>query len=262
MTEGSVKGENNIIMVPVMQISANKFQPRKSFDKEALRNLAKSIEYNGILQPLTVRRINSYEYELISGERRLRAAVLVGLSVVPCIVVHCSMRQSAVYSVVENIQRENLNIFEQAEAIKMLIDDFSYTEERVARHFGKRQSEISNKLKLLEFSKEERELIIENSLCERSLLALLKIENKKARIKVLTKVIDNQLNPVQIEEVVERLLKPKKEHKNQKFIIKDIRLFYNTINKAVNTMQQSGISATEEKIETDDFIEYKIRIVK
>lgn len=262
MTEGSVKGENNIIMVPVMQISANKCQPRKIFDKEALRNLAKSIEYNGILQPLTVRRINSYEYELISGERRLRAAVLVGLSVVPCIVVHCSMRQSAVYSVVENIQREKLNMFEQAEAIKMLIDDFSYTEERVARHFGKRQGEIANKLKLLEFSKEERELIIKNSLCERSLLALLKIENKKARIKVLTKVIDNQLNPVQIEEVVERLLKPKKEHKNQKFIIKDIRLFYNTINKAVNTMQQSGISATEEKIETDDFIEYKIRIVK
>ena len=219
MTEGSVKGESNIIMVPVMQISANKCQPRKSFDKEALRNLAKSIEYNGILQPLTVRRINSYEYELISGERRLRAAVLVGLSVVPCIVVHCSMRQSAVYSVVENIQREELNIFEQAEAIKMLIDDFSYTEERIARHFGKRQGEISNKLKLLNFNKEERALIIENSLCERSLLALLKIGNNKARIKVLNKVIDNQLNPAQIEEVVERLIKPKKEHKNQKFII-------------------------------------------
>ncbi len=265
MSDGNVKGESKIVQVPVMQISVNRYQPRKSFKREELRQLAKSIEHNGILQPLTVRRINNFEYELISGERRLRAAVLAGLSSVPCIVIYCSGKQSAVYSIVENVQRAELNYFEQAEAMRMLIKDFSFTKETVAQQLGKRESTVSDKLKLLNYSREERDLILENSLPERSALCLLKIENERARKKVLKKVIENSLNVAQIEDVVERLLSPnkdKKELKHQTIIIKDIRLFYNTINKAVKTMQSSGINATEEKTETDEFIEYKIRITK
>lgn len=265
MSDGSIKGECRVYLIPVIQISINKCQPRSSFDSEQIRSLAASIEHNGILQPLTVRRISSVQYELISGERRLRAAVLAGLSTVPCIVIHCSQCQSAVYNLIENVQREDLTYFEQAKAIKMLIEEFSFTQEQVAQQIGKRQSTVANKLRLLKLTDEEKSLFIENSLSERHARALLKIDNAKTRKKVLTKVVENGLNVGQTEELVNKVLMPIEKRKSvcsQTIIIKDLRLFFNTVNKAIQTMRKSGIDATEEKTETDEFIEYRIRISK
>lgn len=265
MSDGTVKGEGRVTLIPVIQISINKCQPRRVFDKEKIRYLSKSIQQNGIIHPLTVRRVSPFEYELISGERRLRAAVLAGMSYVPCSVIHCSQRQSAVYSLIENVQREELTYFEQAEAIKMLLNEFSFSEERLAQQIGSRQSAIRDKLRVLNFTQEERKIIEKKSLSERHAQILLMIDDENIRKKVLYKVVENGLNVEQTEDVVQGLISPKSQRKSvckQTIVIKDIRLFYNTITKAVTTMQKSGIDATEEKTETDDFIEYKIRITK
>lgn len=265
MSDGSIKDESQISMIPVIQISINSYRPRKKFDREKIRVLADSIESNGILQPLTVRRISTVQYELISGERRLRAAVLAGLSAVPCVVIHCSQRRSAVYTLIENVQREDLTYFEQADAIKMLIDEFSFTKEQVARQIGKQQSTVADKLKLLDFSEEERQMIIRSSLTERHAKALIKIHNVKTRKKVLSKVVENGLSVGQTEEIVSKVLMPADKRKSvcsQTIIIKDLRPFFNTLNRAIQMIRKSGIDATEEKTETEHFIEYRIRIQK
>ncbi len=264
MGSGKIKGESRIMMIPVFQISVNKSQPRKVFSRDDIRYLARSIELNGILQPLTVRDISPFEYELISGERRLRAAVMAGFSFVPCIVVHCSERQSAVYGLIENLQREELSYFEQAEAINILINEFNFSTEKAARQLGKSEGSVINKLKLLRYTYEERKNITENNLSEHHALSLLRIQDVNIRKKITQNVINNNLNVIQTDELVEKIIDPDDSLKKNKhkIVIKDIRLFYNTINKAVSTMRQSGINATEEKTETDEFVEYRIRITK
>ena len=264
MNGGKIKGESKISMIPIFQISENKSQPRKSFNREDIRYLARSIELNGILQPLMVRDVSPYEYELISGERRLRAAVMAGFSFVPCIVLHCNERQSAVYTLIENVQREDLSYFEQAEAIQKLIKEYGFSIEKASKQIGKSEVNIRNKLNLLNFSSEEREILISNSLSERYATVLIKIKDSNIRMTILNKVVENNLSLFDTEELVERLTVSENDRTNprHRIVIKDIRLFYNTINKAVSTMRQSGINATEEKTETDEFVEYRIRITK
>ena len=264
MSSGKIKGESKISMIPVFQISENKSQPRKNFNREDIRYLARSIELNGILQPLMVRDVSPYEYELISGERRLRAAVMAGFSFVPCIVLHCNERQSAVYTLIENVQREDLYYFEQAEAIQKLIKEYGFSIEKASKQIGKSEVNIRNKLNLLNFSSEEREILISNSLSERYATVLMKIKDSNIRMTILNKVVENNLSLFDTEELVERLTVSENDRTNprHRIVIKDIRLFYNTINKAVSTMRQSGINATEEKTETDEFVEYRIRITK
>lgn len=264
MNGGKIKGESKISMIPIFQISENKSQPRKSFNREDIRYLARSIELNGILQPLMVRDVSPYEYELISGERRLRAAVMAGFSFVPCIVLHCNERQSAVYTLIENVQREDLSYFEQAEAIQKLIKEYGFSIEKASKQIGKSEVNIRNKLHLLNFSSEEREILISNSLSERYATVLMKIKDSNIRMTILNKVVENNLSLFDTEELVERLTVSENDRTNprHRIVIKDIRLFYNTINKAVSTMRQSGINATEEKTETDEFVEYRIRITK
>lgn len=261
---GKIKGESKISMIPVFQISENKSQPRKNFSREDIRYLARSIELNGILQPLIVRDVSPFEYEIISGERRLRAAVMAGFSFVPCIVLHCNERQSAVYTLIENVQREDLSYFEQAEAIQKLIKEYGFSIEKAAKQIGKSEVNIRNKLNLLKFGDDERKILIDNGLSERYATVLMKIKDSNIRMTILNKVVDDDMNLFDTEELVERLTESGSNITNprHRIVIKDIRLFYNTINKAVSTMRQSGINATEEKTETDEFVEYRIRITK
>ena len=244
MSSGKIKGESKISMIPVFQISENKSQPRKNFNREDIRYLARSIELNGILQPLIVRDVSPFEYELISGERRLRAAVMAGFSFVPCIILHCSEHQSAVYTLIENVQREDLSYFEQAEAIQKLIKEYGFSVEKASKQIGKSEVSVRNKLNLIKFSEEERKLLIDNQLSERYATVLMKIKNTDIRKNVLNKVIDNNLNLFDTEELVERMTDSdnNKNNSRHRIVIKDIRLFYNTINKAVSTMRQSGIN--------------------
>ena len=154
-----VKNEKVISQIPIIKIRPNKAQPRKFFSEEELASLSKSIAENGLLQPITVRKISSTEYELVTGERRLRASALAGLQKIPCIVVKCSDKESAVYALLENLQRADLGIFEEARGISRLIRRYGLTQEQAAEKLGKTQSTIANKLRLLRLTPEEQEWI-------------------------------------------------------------------------------------------------------
>lgn len=261
-----VKNENKISDIPIIKIRPNKAQPRKVFNEEDLNALSQSITENGILQPLTVRKVSATEYELIAGERRLRASVMAGLRKVPCIVIKCSEKESAVYALLENLQRSDLGMFEEARGISRLIRRYGLTQQEAAVKLGKTQSTIANKLRLLRLTYEEQEWIENAGLSERHARALLKLGDEGARREALSKIISENLNVQQSENLINLMLNssPKNDKKQgfSKAVIKDVRIFVNTINKAIDTMRLAGIDAQSDKTDTDNFIEYTIRIPK
>ena len=253
---------NKVVQVNIDEIVPNPHQPRRTFDDNELNLLCESIKQNGILQPLTVRK-NETCYELISGERRLRASKLANLSCVPCIIIEVSERNSAVLALVENIQRQDLSFFDEAYAIDKLIDFYGMTQEDAAIKLGKAQSTIANKLRLLKFSEIEMNKISEASLTERHARALLKLHNDEQREFALERIIKNKLNVEKSEMLIDGILSTQKEKdsiKRRSGAFKDIRLFVNTINRAVETMQAAGIQANSQKIQSDNYIEYVVRI--
>lgn len=261
-----LKNENKISDIPIIKIRPNKAQPRKVFNEEDLNALSQSIAENGILQPLTVRKVSATEYELIAGERRLRASVMAGLRKVPCIVIKCSEKESAVYALLENLQRSDLGMFEEARGVSRLIRRYGLTQQEAAVKLGKTQSTIANKLRLLRLTYEEQEWIENAGLSERHARALLKLGDEGARREALSKIISENLNVQQSENLINLMLNssPKNDKKQgfSKAVIKDVRIFVNTINKAVDTMRLAGIDAQTDKTDTDNFIEYTIRIPK
>lgn len=256
--------ERQVVYVSSEKILPNPYQPRKSFRSKQLQGLAQSIKENGILQPLTIKRIkNSNFYELVAGERRLRASIMAGLSTIPCIVVQIDYQQSAIFSLIENLQRENLDFFEEAESVSMLISHFGMTQEQVAAKLGKSQSALSNKIRLLKLPTEIRCFVQQEGLTERHARALLQLEDIKDMWNILNLVKARALNVSQTEKEIARLYeKPVKPTGTIVGIFKDVRLFVNTINNAVDTMRTAGIEANSEKTETDDYIEFKVRIPK
>ncbi len=264
-----IRPDNKVLMVPTIQIRPNRTQPRRNFDEEELKSLSLSIAENGILQPLVVRRINSTEFELIAGERRLRAAIMAGLNKVPCVVHKCTDKESALLALIENLQRADLSMFEEARGIARLIRKYGLTQEQAAIKLGKKQSTIANKLRLLRLTFEEQEWILTANLSERHARALLRINNSNLRREVLSRVITENMNVLETEAFVTDVLmqksapKPEEEKKpHKKAAVKDVRIFVNTINKAVDTMRLSGINAISRRSETDDYIEYTVKIPK
>lgn len=259
--------DSKVLNVSTIQIRPNRTQPRRNFDEEGLRSLSKSIAENGILQPLVVRRINSTEYELIAGERRLRAAIMAGLSKVPCVVHQCSDKDSALFALIENLQRADLNMFEEARGIARLIRKYGLTQEQAAIKLGKKQSTVANKLRLLRLGFEEQEWILTANLSERHARTLLRINDESVRREALSRIINENLSVVESEALVTDLLMKKPEQSaerkpERKIAIKDVRIFVNTINKAVDTMRLSGINAVSRRSETDEYIEYTVKIPK
>lgn len=255
--------EIKVINVPIGKIKPNPLQPRKKFDSDSLLGLAESIKQNGILQPLSVRKLDDGNYELVAGERRLRASLLAGKTHVPCIETEIDKNQSAIMALIENLQREDLHFFEESEGIARLIETCGYTQEEVALRLGKNQSTIANKLRLLRLSNDEKFRIINAGLSERHARALLKLADNK-REQALDIIIEKNLNVYETEKLVENLLQPieeKKVHK-QLPIVKDIRLFLNTVNNAVDVMKRAGVNAVAENKEYDDYYEYVIKIPK
>lgn len=251
-----------ILEVEISRIVPNRNQPRKNFDRDELVSLAKSIAQDGILQPLTV--IKSGEgYELVAGERRLRAAKMAGYSSVPCIVVNLNMQQSAVMSIVENMQRQELSFFEQAQAIERLTGEWGMTQEAVARRLGISQSSVANKLRLLRLSDECRAEIIRQGLTERHARALLKLEGDEERLFMLSKIAERGLNVSKTEQVIESFLSKKAREESirrRSAVFRDIRLFMNTVNKAVEVMKLAGVEAGTRKTERDGVIEFTVTI--
>ena len=241
-------------------------QSRKIFSPSEMKDLAQSIRVNGILQPITVRKLNTGEYELVAGERRLRAAAMCGSRKVPCIVVNCSDKQADQYSLAENIQRSDMNCFELAEGIEKLMKTYNLSRFDVSRRLGIRQADVTNIIKMLEFTDEEKDVMIKYKLTERHAKALLRIDDVIKRKMVLSEIISKGLNVTQTGNYIDSVLGETKDDtaKNQKttLIIKDIKILENTIKKAADTIRAIGIEAYSCSKETDNFIEYTIRIPK
>lgn len=246
------------------EIHPNPHQPRRTFDREELTGLAASIRENGILQPLSVRKTPE-GYELIAGERRLRAAGEVGLSRVPCVVSRTDDRGSSVLALIENLQRSNLNFFEEAEAIGRLMASHGMTQEEVALRLGKSQPAVANKLRLLKLSPEVREEILRARLTERHARSLLRLPEDKVD-KALGQMVSRGLNVAASDRLVERMLEQAeqkgKSGRRTRGAVRDLRLFCNTLDKAVKAIQGTGLPVETTKEEKDGFMEYVIRLPK
>lgn len=250
-----------VLLIPTESIRPNPDQPRQIFDQQELVNLAVSIRMNGILQPITVRETEK-GYELVSGERRLRASKIAGLVSVPCIVIDANSLKSAVFALIENLQRQNLGYFEEAIAIDRLMKEYGLTQEDAARRLGKAPSTVSNKLRLLSLPEKARQMLMENSLSERHARALLRLKSEDV-IPVLTYIIEKKLNVTGTEAHIEAILSQKDKPKRQtKRMFSDVKIFLNTIDNAVETMKKSGIGADIKREDTDETYIYKIEIPK
>ena len=263
----SGREERTLRRIRVSDIARNPNQPRKYFDPEAIAQLAESIRQYGVLNPLTVRRSPSGGYELVAGERRLRAARVAGLNDVPCLVIAADNEDSSAIALVENLQRRDLDFFEEAYGFKRLIDQYGLTQEEAARKVGKTQSAVANKLRLLRLSQKNMELIRSAGLTERHARCLLRLDNEQDRISATNYIIEHDLNVSRSEQYIEQLLQEKKEQtpaaqQERKVVrlIKDVRFFLNTLNRAVGVMVDSGIGATVEQKASDDGLTLTINI--
>ncbi len=256
--------EKRLVNIKTEDIVPNPNQPRKTFDEYELHKLAESIKQNGIIVPLNVRKTQN-GYELIAGERRLRAASVAGLKRVPCVICAVSDEVSAVYSIIENLQRADLSVFEQAEGISRLISEFGITHADAAERLGIAQSTLSNKLRVLRLDASERQRIIAARLSERHARALIRIENAEQRGEVLNKVIAEDMTAKECEDYVEAIVNPERQVLRKpvrKSGIADFRIFSNSLNRLIDTMLAAGVNLSRKKQENRQYIEYRIRIEK
>lgn len=262
MKQEKIKCTAEVYNIPQDLIVPNPNQPRKRFDFDELESLAQSIRENGILQPITVRRTEDKKFELIAGERRLRAARLVGYTKIPAIVAETDEKSSAMFSLIENLQRQELSFFEEAEAIDKLINDFQMSRDDVAKKLGIAQSTLSNKLRILRLPEEMRFKLSRAGLFERHARALLILEDDIQRARALSIIIDRHLNVAESERLIEQMLTKNTRTKNPTRGIRDVRIFINTLNHAVDTIRRAGVDADAARSETEEYIEYVVRIPK
>lgn len=257
------KASSQIQPIPHDLIKPNPQQPRVRFDYNELEGLACSIRANGMLQPINVRALEDGQFELISGERRLRAARMIGMTKIPCIVMNVSDQQSALFAIIENIQRENLDFFEEAVAIERLMTEYGLSQDEIANKLGKAPSTLSNKLRLLRLPDYIRDKISCAGLSERHARALLTLPDNSTRKRVLDIVIDRHLTVAETEHLIADVHRRRKgARKPQTKAYKDMRIFLNTLNHAVDIIRKAGIEADTAKSETDEYFEYVIRISK
>ncbi len=246
-----------VVFLPPKGIRANPSQPRQVFDQEALEELACSIRQHGILQPLSVRRVGT-GYELVAGERRLRAALLAGLTEVPCIVMQMDDRESGLAALVENLQRQDLDFIEEARGISRLMELTDMNQEQTARLLGKSQSAIANKLRLLRHSEPVLEALRRERLTERHGRALLKLPQEQDKLDAIAQISRQGLSVAQTEKYIQSLLR----HKPQAPARTNVGAFLNSLTLSLSRMQSCGIPAVSERRETDSQIVLTITIPK
>lgn len=262
MKQQRIKSTAEIYNIPQDRIVPNPNQPRKRFDYEELENLAQSIRENGILQPIIVRKREDKKYELVSGERRLRAARLVGIVKIPSIVINIADKDSAIFSIIENLQRQSLNFFEEAEAIEKLVGEYAMSREEVAQKLGLAPSTVSNKLRILRLPEEMRFELARSGLTESHARALLMLEDDNQRARALSIIVDRHLNVAESERMINQMINRNNRSRNPLRGIRDVRLFINTLNHAVDTIRRAGVEADAARSETEEYIEYVVRIPK
>ena len=256
--------DTQVRWLPVEQLAPNPHQPRREFAPEPLAELAESIRRHGILQPLTVRRQDG-GWELVAGERRLRAAKLAGLLTVPCLEIQAGEQESAILALIENIQRRDLHYLEEAEAIAAYLRQSGSTQEDAAALLGRSPSALANKLRLLRLSPECCHLLTEHGLTERHARALLRLEDEEERLDALRHIVRQQLNVAQTEQYIDRRLaqlQATPPSGRRVFLLKDIRLFLNSLDRGLRLVREAGIGAESRREDTEDAILLTIRIPK
>lgn len=252
----------SVVLIPCEIIDPNPYIIKTKIESSFIDELAISIKNIGIIQPLLVRKIDC-RYQIVSGEKRLRAAVQADMSVVPCIIINISDLQVAVFTLSDIINRKNINYFEIAQLIHSIIKNFNISVELLSQLIGVKVDYIYDKLKLLSLSDNIKHLINVNFLSEEYAKALLKIKNECSQINALEYFISNKISVEQIENYINLLLSPAMLTAKTKIIkLKDIKIFINTFNHAVDTMQKAGIDAVAEQHDFNDCIEYVVRIPK
>ena len=254
--------------IPVEDIAPGPLQPRQHFARAELEELRDSIAMHGVLQPLTVRQ-KGERFELIAGERRLRAARMAGLGEVPCIVMDVDMEKSGIIALIENIQRRDLDFVEEAEGIDRLIRLFGLSQEQAARRLGKSQSAVANKLRLLRLPEDVLERLRAENLSERHARALLRLEDAEQQRQALDFIIDQRMSVAAAETYIEGLCSREKAsapaHTGMRkgiFLMKDVRLFVNSLDRSVELMRSGGIPARVQREETEQALIFTVHIPK
>jgi ParB-like partition proteins len=252
---GEVDANGKIIEIPVQQIVANRYQPRLSFEETELQELSSSIKTHGLLQPIIVRKVTSDIFEIVAGERRYRAAKLAGFTVVPAIVKDIASNDAAILALVENVQRSDLNVIEEAKSYAQLSELFNKTQNEIAEMVGRSQSAVANKLRLLNLTEDVQKAIEQKLITERHGRALLKIKEDEIQIKILQLALTKKFNVAELERYIENYLENKNNRDNSMIffnVAKDTKLAVNTINKAVKTIKDFGMDLDYTREETAD----------
>ncbi len=266
-TDSGVLGERKpvnevkVVKVPITQIFANPYQPRKTFDEAALTELSESIAQYGVLQPLLVSPAEDGSYMLIAGERRLRASRMAKLTEVPVIISEYTSQQIAEIALIENLQREDLHYLEEAEGYEQLMEQFHLTQEAMAARVGKKQSTIANKLRLLRLSPTVRKVLVDAALSERHARALLKLPDDTRRLEALEIIITKKYSVRQTEEYIAKLLDAKQPEKQRRMVIvNDVRVYLNSIKQVVGAIKDVGIPVSMEQTLDGDEVVVSLRI--
>lgn len=256
-------------VIPIDAIRPNPYQPRKVFSEDSLEELTQSIKQYGLLQPINVRKISHNHYELIAGERRLRASKRAGFTQIRAFVQNALEQDSAVIALIENLQRENLHFFEEAEGYLNLMRDHGMTQEELAKCLGKNQSTIANKLRILKLPKKVKEMLLANRLTERHARALLRLHDEEMQLKLITIIRSKSLSVKLTEDLVERTLRKlygeiPEEKPNQKvlFLMRDHRLYVNSIKRVVAALKKSGADIYCDVKDTNEKLLINIEIIK
>ena len=256
--------KRKVVEIPIERIVPNPSQPRRIFVQTELDNLSNSLKESGLLQPLTVRRLGANQYELIAGERRLRACRIAGFKTVSCIVNDCDEKQSAIYAMLENLQRQDLQLFEEAEGIARLISDWGVTQEEAAIRLGKSQSAIANKLRLLKLSDDVKFSLNQKQITERHARAMLSLNEEKQQ-EVLREVLKKKLTVADTERLIKKEPKPKKKKASadvKKTISRNVKIALNTLQQAIGMIEKTGTSLQQETEDLEDEYVITIRIHK
>ena len=253
-----------VLDVPVVEIDPNPAQPRKYYDDELLQELAASIAELGVLQTLSVRPRRG-RYELVTGERRLRAAKIAGLHSVPCVILHINMEESSLIALVENLERQDLDVIEEAEGIELIMRLFNLSQEETAQRLGRSQSAVANRLRLLKLAPDVLDSFRRSGLTERHGRALLRLASPDAQRDAICAMTERGMNVAVAEEYVESLLNPPPpppQKGRTVFVIKDVHMFLNSMHRWLSVMRDAGIDVGYDCEETEKDITLTVKIPK
>ncbi|MFC4558479.1 nucleoid occlusion protein [Virgibacillus kekensis] len=258
--------KDEVIQLSIDQIEPNRFQPRSVFNEGKIKELAQTIHTHGMIQPIVVRKLEDDKYELIAGERRWRAVQSLEWEKIPAIIRSMSDTETASVALIENLQREELSVIEEANAYARLIELHSLTQEALAQRLGRNQSTIANKLRLLKLPEEVRQALMDKKITERHARALIKLSDAEKQIALLQAILEKDLNVKQTEEYIAQMEKPKKKQEKKrpklKGVNKDIRIAMNTIRQSLSMVSDTGINLETDEEDKDDYYQITIKIPK